>query len=77
MAPVTLPSLAATVAKLTERVAELEEWRDQIIALAASREKRIAEIEAYVRSNDARITELAISDEASGWKRWRENRVEA
>jgi hypothetical protein len=65
-APPTLPSLAAQLATLQEKVAALQSWADTIVALAGAREKRIADLEA-------RISELAQSDVASGWAKWRDN----
>lgn len=35
---------------------------------------RVAALEAIVITNETKIKELDMSDEASGWKRWRENR---
>lgn len=74
MASPTILTLAADVATLTAKVAALEAWKQQVIDLAASREARIADLEAYVSENRALIDELNESDEASGWKAWRESK---
>lgn len=48
-----------------------------ILSLTADLEAltaRVAALETQVTTNAARITDLAISDDASGWKKWRENK---
>lgn len=74
MASPTVTSLAADVAALATRMAALEAFQEQITSLAAARELRIANLEGFAKENRALIAELNESDEASGWKQWRESK---
>lgn len=86
MAAKTVAGVAAELAELAARVAELEAWKakvDRAIADHWALRKeiserntaaRLAELEAYAKVNRAKIDDLNISDEASGWKAWREQR---
>lgn len=79
MASPTVASLLVQVTALEAKVAELEKaaadhWklRDEIAARNTS--ARLGELETYVAENRALIDELNESDEASGWKAWRESK---
>lgn len=56
----TVTSLASDLAAITARVAALE--------------ASLATVTGQVNTNAAKIAALDQSDDASGWKQWRENR---
>lgn len=73
MANKTLTQLEADVIVLTARVVALETSLGSIVKEQAARATRLSDLEQFVEENRTLISDLAVSDEASGWKAWREN----
>lgn len=72
MAAPTVVSLTADLVALTTRVVALENQVAAIAAEQAKRSTRIADLEAYAQENRAKIDQLDVSDQASGWRAWRD-----